>query len=260
MEKNILISFLVLFCSCKNERHNLQEHPVKTVMVVFAHADDETTVSPVLSKLIREGAEVHLIVATDGRHGVRPHFDVLSGDQLAEIRMEEMQCAAEKIGITSLVLLGFEDGALAHQSSLQPLGKKVDSLYRLIEPDLMISWGPDGGYGHPDHRTVSNISTEVFQKNLPDDSKSLLYFAQPNVAISSIPKTKTEIGKLLQHNWKVTDRHYLNYPVIVEKDDIALGREALSCHTSQFTADEMEDFYNLLHQYSDTVFFRSWHK
>jgi len=139
MNSILLISFLLLFSRCNNEGNIDQALAVKKVMVVFAHADDETTVSPVLAKYSREGAKVHLIIATDGRHGIRPHFGVPAGDELASIRVSEIECVMEKLGIHSLVFLGFEDGILASQANLSPLGNKVDSLFQLINPDLMIS-------------------------------------------------------------------------------------------------------------------------
>tara|TARA_R110002167_G_scaffold128570_10_gene310934 strand:+ start:2465 stop:3151 length:687 start_codon:yes stop_codon:yes gene_type:complete len=228
-------------------------------MTVFAHADDETTVSPVLAKYVREGIKVHLVIATDGRHGIRPHFGVPAGDSLALIREAEIRCAAETIGISSLVLLDFEDGTLANPSTLQHLGKQVDSLFQMIQPDLLMSWGPDGGYGHPDHRTISNISTEVFQKYPSHSGRKLCYFGLPRKAIFSIPSPKTELGKLLKSRWKTTNSDYLDSPIVVKKEDIEVGRTALACHQSQFTEAEMNDFYNILHQYSDTVYLRNWH-
>jgi LmbE family N-acetylglucosaminyl deacetylase len=141
MEKIIVLSLFVLVCSCHKKVNYNQLKSVKSVMAVFAHADDETTVSPVLAKFVREGVAVHLIIATDGRHGVRPHMGVPAGDQLAAIRTAEVRCAAEKIGVSSLVFLDFEDGMLSNGLNLNLLGEKVDSLYQLIKPDLMISWG-----------------------------------------------------------------------------------------------------------------------
>src|SRR5688572_10473438 len=69
------------------------------LLAVFAHPDDEASVAPVLAKYASEGVRVYLAVATDGRLGVSPHAGFAAGDELAAARMQEMQCAAEKLGL-----------------------------------------------------------------------------------------------------------------------------------------------------------------
>ncbi|NJB69614.1 LmbE family N-acetylglucosaminyl deacetylase [Saonia flava] len=260
MKNSIQLIVLFSLCAaCKNTSKLNQEMSIKTVMAVFAHADDETTISPLLAKYSREGIKVHLIVTTDGRHGVRPHAKIPAGDSLAKLRKAEIQCVADKLGIHSLVLLNFEDGTLANPENLNLLERKVDSLYLLIKPDILFSWGADGGTGHPDHRTVSNITSEVFKKHPFRASQKLLLFGLSKKTINTISKPKSELGKLMQSVWKTVDPYYLNYPLIVEQKDIETGRQALNCHQSQFITDEMDDFYNILHQKSDTIYFQNSH-
>src|SRR6266550_4817140 len=55
----------------------------RPVLAVFAHPDDERVVAPLLARLAREGREVHLVIATDGSKGVRPHAGIPAGPQLA---------------------------------------------------------------------------------------------------------------------------------------------------------------------------------
>ena len=63
----------------------------KVVMAVFAHPDDEGTVGPVLTKYARQGAEVILVIATDGRLGTNDFSGLTAGDGLAAIRRDEMK-------------------------------------------------------------------------------------------------------------------------------------------------------------------------
>ncbi|MBI2536668.1 MAG: PIG-L family deacetylase [Gemmatimonadetes bacterium] len=51
-----------------------------TLVAVFAHPDDERIVGPLLARYAREGHEVYLVIATDGRKGVREHAGVPAGD------------------------------------------------------------------------------------------------------------------------------------------------------------------------------------
>ena len=134
-----------------------------TLVAVFAHPDDERIVGPLLARYAREGHEVFLVIATDGRKGVRDHAGIPAGDSLAHVRAEEARCAARQLGIHPPILLGFEDAGLASFASLEGLEAKVDSVLRALQPDAVISFGPEGGTGHPDHRLVGDVVTQVVQ-------------------------------------------------------------------------------------------------
>ena len=79
------------------------------LLAIFAHPDDEATVSPVLAKYASEGVQVYLATATDGRLGVTAHAGIAAGDALVEARTKELQCAAEKLGIHPPIQFGLHD-------------------------------------------------------------------------------------------------------------------------------------------------------
>ena len=74
----------------------------RTLLAVFAHPDDESTVSPVLAKYPGRGVTVYLAIATDGRLGVTQHAGIAAGDSLAAVRWNRLKCAAEKLDIPAL--------------------------------------------------------------------------------------------------------------------------------------------------------------
>src|SRR6266481_7379832 len=90
------------------------------IVAVFAHPDDERVIGPLLSRLAREGRETHLVIATDGSKGVRDFAHIPAGPTLAAARTKEANCAANRLGVRQLHLLGLPDGGLA---SCQLLGK-----------------------------------------------------------------------------------------------------------------------------------------
>jgi LmbE family N-acetylglucosaminyl deacetylase len=92
----------------------------RPLLAAFAHPDDERVIGPLLSRLGREGREVHLVIATDGSKGVRDHAGIPAGQPLASARAREAECAAKRLGVRQHVL-GLEDGALA---SFANLGRK----------------------------------------------------------------------------------------------------------------------------------------
>src|SRR5689334_17525988 len=92
----------------------------RPILAVFAHPDDERVIGPLLSKLAREGRETHLVIATDGSQGTRDYFKVPAGPQLAAVRSQEAACAAKRLGVKQLHIIGLLDGGLA---SFNTLGK-----------------------------------------------------------------------------------------------------------------------------------------
>ena len=113
---NCLIYCVLILLACSTKEGSNNQKPAidpieikgKTIMAVFAHPDDESTVGPVLAKYVREGATVHLVIATDGRLGVNDFSGLEAGDGLAAIRREEMKCAATALGV-NLIHLNYYD-------------------------------------------------------------------------------------------------------------------------------------------------------
>src|SRR6476620_9250164 len=79
---------------------------LRPVVAVFAHPDGERIIGPLLSRLAREGRETHLIIATDGAKGVRDFAKIPAGAELAAARTKEATCAANRLGVRHLHILG----------------------------------------------------------------------------------------------------------------------------------------------------------
>ena len=146
-----------------------QDKRAPVLLAVFAHPDDESTVSMVLAKYAAAGVKVYLATATDGRLGVAQHAGIPAGDTLAAARVKELNCTTEKLGIGPPIMFGLWDqlkmgeGLQPHMDQLREMRERVTKLFEELQPDAVITWGPSGWTGHPDHRLVSDIVTEVFQ-------------------------------------------------------------------------------------------------
>jgi LmbE family N-acetylglucosaminyl deacetylase len=75
-----------------------QEKP-RTLVAVWAHADDEGPVAPILARYAREGVQVHVIIATDGAQGAA-NTSVPRGPEIAKLRVEEARCSAQALGMS----------------------------------------------------------------------------------------------------------------------------------------------------------------
>jgi len=225
----------------------------RTLVAVFAHPDDERIVGPVLARYAREGHSVYLVVATDGSKGVREHAGVPAGDSLARVRASETRCAAQALGIHPPILLGLEDGGLASFASLERLRTEVRRVLRELQPDAVISFGPEGGTGHPDHRLVGDVVTEVVQSGGTGIPDALYYPSLPSERMKTAPPAQPNVTSIPER--------YLPIAVPFEPRDFEAGRRAFACHRTQYTPAEMEAIMQYLgHGFDGAVHLRAWYR
>lgn len=216
----------------------------KTLAVVIAHADDETAVGPVLSRYAREGVQVHLIIATDGQQGtgsvagsLRPDSG-LRGEEVVRARDAEARCAADALGAQPPILLGFPDGKLGdYIGDRQLLYRVTDRLageLRRLHPDAVVTWGPDGGTGHPDHRLVSNIATQLARAAAPGVPARLFYMSLPAEGMRAMNPQRGAPPLL------VPEEKYFTVRVPFAPRDFDAALRAMACHRSQFTEDQVK--------------------
>ena len=136
--------------------HSLPSQGTRPIVAIFAHPDYERVIGPLLSRLAREGRETHLVIATDGSQGVRDFAKIPAGAALAAARTKEATCAANRLGVKKLHLLGLPDGGLASFDELGKLRSALVPIIASIKPGAIITFCPEGGTGHPDHRLVGD--------------------------------------------------------------------------------------------------------
>lgn len=133
-----------------------------SLLAVFAHPDDESFgTGGVLAKCAAEGAEVPLVCATRGEAGEVADPSLVQGQPLSSVREAELRCACQILGIRDLRFLDYVDGQLARVDPHEAVGKLV-RIIRELRPQVMLTFGPDGIYGHPDHIAVSSWATAAF--------------------------------------------------------------------------------------------------
>jgi len=208
----------------------------KILLAIFAHPDDESTVSAVLAKYAASGVKVYLATATDGRLGFNEFAGIPAGDALAAARVKELQCATGKLGINPPIMFGLHD-QLKMGEGLQPLlgqmrelRDRVTKLFEELQPDAVITWGPSGWTGHPDHRLVGDIVTEVFQSRKWQRPAQLYY-----PALKTPPEGAGKAG-----DSATVDESFLTVRIPVTQADYEKGKAALQCHRSQFKPEQME--------------------
>jgi LmbE family N-acetylglucosaminyl deacetylase len=130
------------------------------LLLVLAHPDDETLgMGGAVAKYAREGVEVSLVTATRGERG--RYFDTKGQtplDVVGRTREAELRCAASALGIGDVRFLDYIDGDLDRADPVEAVTRIVGHVRR-IRPHVVASFGPDGGYGHPDHIAISQFAT-----------------------------------------------------------------------------------------------------
>ena len=133
------------------------------LLAVLAHPDDETLgVGGTLARYAAEGVAVHLVTATLGDRGrFRGEKDGPNHpgpEGLARIREGELRAAAEVLGVRSIEVLGYGDGVLDRVHPPEAIARIASSIRR-VRPHVVLSFGPDGAYGHPDHVAICQYTT-----------------------------------------------------------------------------------------------------
>jgi LmbE family N-acetylglucosaminyl deacetylase len=191
------------------------------------------------------------VIATDGSQGIRDFAKIPAGDALTAARVKEATCAANRLGVRKLHLLGLPDGGLA---SFEVLGKLRSGLAAIIDslkPAAIITFGPEGGTGHPDHRLVGNVTSQIIESDSRYGNIDLLYASLPTERLRTAPKANPTVNGMAQS--------LLTVRVPFEDRDLVAGREEFACHRSQYTPAEM-DLVNkyLAHAWNGMVWMRPW--
>lgn len=129
------------------------------LMGVLAHPDDESLATGgVLAKYAAEGVETYLLTATRGERGWWGRAEDNPGlTELGRIREAELRAAARALGLREVVLLDYIDGELDQADPIEA-AVKIAAQLRRVRPDVVITFDPDGVYGHPDHIAISQLT------------------------------------------------------------------------------------------------------
>lgn len=224
----------------------------KTIIGIFAHPDDENMIGSVLTRFAREGNRVYVIIATDGKYapGVTKTPE---GDSLGRIRQQETICACKKLGIQPPIFLSLDrlDTKIGvrpylnnHKKLLALLKYYIDSL----KPNLLITFGPDGEYGHSEHIVVGASVTEMLLKEGWVEKYPLYFLAWRKEQVSD----DDDLGY-------VADK-YIDVEIHYSDEDEKKSLEAETCYVTQRTEKEISELIELqMKDASNKVPFRKFY-
>ncbi|QBJ98336.1 PIG-L family deacetylase [Rhodococcus sp. ABRD24] len=125
-----------------------------SALVVVAHPDDESFgLGGVLAALTRSGVDVRVLCLTHGEAST-----LGATKDLAAVRRDELATAAERLGVSDVVLHDFPDGGL---DAIDPAVLDGVVLDVLGSAATLIGFDADGVTGHPDHRAATAAALRV---------------------------------------------------------------------------------------------------
>jgi LmbE family N-acetylglucosaminyl deacetylase len=154
----------------------------RTLMAIHAHPDDEViSTGGVLARYADEGVRTVVVTCTDGSQGFGPG-GTLPGeaghdrDAVAEVRRVELEQSCAVLGVAHLELLGYRDSGMAGWAGNQapdafcnvPVDEAASRVVDLIEryqPQVVVTYDENGGYGHPDHIQTHRVALAALEKS-----------------------------------------------------------------------------------------------
>ena len=222
-----------------------------TLMAVHAHPDDEVIgTGGVLARYSAEGIRTVLVTCTNGEQGDAPgglkpadagHDKTL----VAELRLAELRSSAAGLGVSHLEVLGYRDSGMAGWGANQDPGVfcnialagvtgRIAGLMRRYQPQVVVTYDENGGYGHPDHIQAHRATVAAAASTgIP---AKLYYSAVPRSAFAELRRrleaSGVDIGKMgVPPDFGVADE--LVTTLVDVSGYIDRKRQALAAHASQ---------------------------
>jgi mycothiol S-conjugate amidase len=157
------------------ETHWLRPEPTsRSLLIIYAHPDDESFGNAgTIARYAASGVGVHYACATRGECGTVAAEHLRDHTDIAALRTAELDCAAQALGLAAVHHLGYRDSGMPgtpdneHPSALvqapreQVTGQLV-ALVRILRPEVVVTFNPYGGYGHPDHIAIHHAALAAF--------------------------------------------------------------------------------------------------
>ena len=207
--------------------------PPRRLLGVWAHPDDEAYLSAALMARVTDaGGSVTVVTATRGECGTsdRGRYGT---PEFGAVREVELRASLAELGVSDLRILGLPDGELPEADAEAQAGA-VAGVMDEVDPDLVVTFGPDGMTWHPDHRAVSAWTTRAWEAT--GRRGELLYGTMTDEFARRHAALHERIG--LFADWgpghpATTPRAELALECVLTPAELARKRRALGRHATQ---------------------------
>jgi LmbE family N-acetylglucosaminyl deacetylase len=203
----------------------------QTLLVVMAHPDDESMgCGGIIVRHTRAGVQTHLVCATYGEAGWTGKPPGTKEEDLAEIRAAELERAAHALGLSRVELWDYPDGSVS-VSDRQEITQRIWEEITRWRPRAVIGWGPDGGYGHPDHIAVGACTDAAVMAMAEGDRPALYHLAFDKQLADFYREAVRLAGSGAAPQLVVQDA--VDVVIELHADEVMMKLRAIDCHASQ---------------------------
>ncbi len=171
---------------------HINPHPTpRRLLGVWAHPDDEAYLSAgLMGRVIDRGGSVTVVAATNGELGTGDP-NLAGSEGFAQVRRRELSASLGQLGVTDIRFLDVADGACEQEPTDRAVARLVDIIGD-VRPDAIVTFGPDGITGHPDHRAVSSWVTAAWLDS--DQRADVLYAAMTHSFLAKYADLHDRLG------------------------------------------------------------------
>jgi LmbE family N-acetylglucosaminyl deacetylase len=247
-------------------------HP-RHVLAVFAHPDDEILCGAgTLAICAARGAHVTLVCATRGELGPIASPELATHETLPHVRERELRASCKHLGIEDVRFLGLPDAGVSWAAEEAGTVSNLVVLIRELRPCVILTFGPDGLYGHFDHEAIGELTTKARSvaadpHAIPDAGQGfgaaqLFYPVITSSMVAELLSGAKQAG-IPDSLWRLKPAAFTGEASsITTRVDVSsvLSRKlaALACHRTQLEADNVLKHLTpaLAHQFFGTECFR----
>ena len=210
------------------------------ILTIIAHPDDETMLSGgALALLARAGAEVHYLCATRGEGGEMGEPPLCTRPELGAFREQEMRCAVQALCGAGVEFLDYIDPLVGENDELHPYTTDLEGLVaqlqnhiRLLKPEVIITHGSSGEYGHPAHLLTHKATRKAIERSgsqppvLYTFSAAFPEHPRPRLTNQDDPAHLIlDISPALQQKIAAALCHKTQHALFVRRSSIQAGRQ-----------------------------------
>jgi N-acetylglucosamine malate deacetylase 2 len=204
-----------------------------SLLLVMAHPDDESMGNGgMIYRHTRAGLAVDLVCATRGGAGWGGKPAGRRPEELPQIRSEELGRAAAVLGIREVELWDYPDGGVAERPQ-DEITERIAMAVRRLHPTIVVGWGPDGGYGHPDHIAIGACTDQALS-SLPAHLRPAAHYhmAIDRVTEAGYRRAFDEVGAD-GRGLPLVGFDELSVTFVLAEEELAVKAAAIACHESQ---------------------------
>ena len=196
---------------------------------IWSHPDDEAYLSAgLMARTIDNGGQVTLLTLTDGEKGF-PAEDRRTTEERVALRRGELASAMAEIGVTDVHFLGIPDGDIARTEPAFLVGV-IGRLMADVNPDAVVTFGPDGFTGHDDHVATGALTTQAWLQN---QQGQLLYTTKSTQWLDRWRELNNRFGVWMPEEPIGVACEDMAFTINMEHGELERKRAVLAAHHSQ---------------------------